>query len=241
MNVVCLALVCLSGNVYQDFFEQGSSAYIENRLDDAIQAYGQLHSSGIKSGPVYYNLASAYYHAGDIGNAVLNYERALAVEPDFAPASRGLDAIASTYPPLSDLPPGYRSTLGVGFSWSRFLSVTLLMTFWWFLWGILLINLWRRTAVARRLLIVAAGGVVLMFAIVYNFENAPEPGVVLAVELPLRYGPDERDALRIRLKSGDRICVDKFDGDWARVETENGVRGWVEHVHLGAVNPPFRK
>jgi tetratricopeptide (TPR) repeat protein len=239
MSMVFAVLLCLPGNVYQDFFEQGNTAYTENRLDDAVQAYERLVSSGVKNAPVFYNLANAYYHAGDVGHAVLNYERALAVDPNFDPAERGLEALLPSSSGKHVLPTGFRSPMGRYSKWLRVLLWTTLLTFWWLFWGILLLSQWRTVPYVRALALVALGCVVLLTCIVYALATGPQPGVVLTKDSSLRYGPDVRDGLRTLLRAGERVSVEHIEDAWARIETSTGLRGWVKREQLGAVNPPF--
>jgi len=243
-GVLCLVLACLSGSLYDGFFERGNTAYGDGRLDDAIQAYGHLAASGIRSAPVYSNLAAAHFHGGDPGRAVLNYERALALEPGFGPALRGLDALSAALPRPPDLPPDFRSPWRRHDSGLRALPPALLLVFWWLLWGILLAAVWRprpRTRRTAAAIAVAAGGAALMAGLMAGLARLPEPGVVVAGESALRYGPDGRDAVRAQLRAGDRVCVERTDGPWALVAAGDGQRGWMLRADLAAVSPPFQK
>ena len=55
-------------------------AYLNQQYDTAIQQYEQVLSEGPNS-TVYYNLGNAYYQSGDTVMAILNYERALFLDP----------------------------------------------------------------------------------------------------------------------------------------------------------------
>ena len=59
---------------------EGDSAYIRNDYASAIQIYENLLKKG-EAAEVYYNLGNSYYKADDIARAILNYERALLLEP----------------------------------------------------------------------------------------------------------------------------------------------------------------
>src|SRR4029077_16225226 len=50
--------------------------YAEGKFSDAAQKYQALADSGIKNWTLEYNLGNAYYRAGQIGKAILHYERA---------------------------------------------------------------------------------------------------------------------------------------------------------------------
>lgn len=59
---------------------EGDSAYMKNDYASAIQIYEALLNRG-EAADIYYNLGNSYYKAGDIAKAILNYERALLLQP----------------------------------------------------------------------------------------------------------------------------------------------------------------
>ena len=59
---------------------KGDSAYIKEDYAAAIQIYEALLKNG-EAADVYYNLGNSYYKIGEIAKAVLNYERALLLQP----------------------------------------------------------------------------------------------------------------------------------------------------------------
>ena len=69
---------------------EGDSAYIRNDYASAIQIYENLLKKG-EAAEVYYNLGNSYYKADDIARAILNYERALLLEPGNADIRANLE------------------------------------------------------------------------------------------------------------------------------------------------------
>ena len=59
---------------------QGDSAYMRNDYASAIQIYESLLTKG-EAAEIYYNLGNSYYKTDDIAKAILNYERALLLQP----------------------------------------------------------------------------------------------------------------------------------------------------------------
>ena len=59
---------------------EGDSAYIRNDFASAIQIYESLLRKG-DAADVYYNLGNSYYKVNEIAKAILNYERALLLQP----------------------------------------------------------------------------------------------------------------------------------------------------------------
>ena len=69
---------------------EGDSAYMRNDYSSAIQIYEALLTKGAAA-DVYYNLGNSYYKAGNIAKAILNYERALLLEPGNSDIRANLD------------------------------------------------------------------------------------------------------------------------------------------------------
>ena len=58
------------------------SAYVKGDYKAAIEIYESLVANNGESADVYYNLGNAYYKSENIAKAVLNYKRALLLNPD---------------------------------------------------------------------------------------------------------------------------------------------------------------
>ena len=57
------------------------SAYAAADYVAAIHIYERLITTKGEAAPVYYNMGNAYYKSNDIARAILNYERALLLDP----------------------------------------------------------------------------------------------------------------------------------------------------------------
>lgn len=59
-----------------------ASAFYENaKYEEAIAQYSLLLEQGLESGPLYYNLGNCYLKKGELGRAILSYERAKRIIP----------------------------------------------------------------------------------------------------------------------------------------------------------------
>src|SRR6476660_4656439 len=61
-------------------FEKANQEFAQGHFKEAISSYKALIRDGQWSTNVFYNLGNAYFRTGDFGRAILNYERALALE-----------------------------------------------------------------------------------------------------------------------------------------------------------------
>ena len=61
--------------------KEAETAYTKEDYGKAIELYEGILKSNGDSPEIYYNLGNAYYKAGKIASAILNYERALVLDP----------------------------------------------------------------------------------------------------------------------------------------------------------------
>src|SRR5438876_6895012 len=61
-------------------FAKANQEYADRNFKEAIDGYDQLVRSGQWSANLFYDLGNAYFRAGDLGEAILNYQRALALD-----------------------------------------------------------------------------------------------------------------------------------------------------------------
>ena len=62
-------------------WDAGNKAYIEGNYEQAIEEYSAIIAGGEYSMKLYYNLANAYFKQGEIGKAILYYNKALRIAP----------------------------------------------------------------------------------------------------------------------------------------------------------------
>src|SRR4051812_8430889 len=71
-------------------FAQANQAFDQGRYQEAVDGYQELVRSGQWNAGLFYNLGNAWFRLGDFGHAILNYERALALEPRHPEAQANL-------------------------------------------------------------------------------------------------------------------------------------------------------
>lgn len=69
----------------------GVQAYTDGKFSDASAAWTSIEESGQKSATLYYNLGNAWFKQANYPKAILNYERALRLDPSYSDARYNLE------------------------------------------------------------------------------------------------------------------------------------------------------
>lgn len=64
-----------------NLIEQADSAYTNDDFANAVELYNQAIIENGSSSMLYYNLGNSYYRLGQLGNAIVAYERAIILDP----------------------------------------------------------------------------------------------------------------------------------------------------------------
>jgi len=75
---------------YNTWWQKGNQYYQQKQYDSAVYYYEQIAALKPLNAEVYYNLGTSYYRLNKIGPAVLNFERALHINPNYKEASENL-------------------------------------------------------------------------------------------------------------------------------------------------------
>ncbi|HSV44022.1 MAG TPA: tetratricopeptide repeat protein, partial [Candidatus Bathyarchaeia archaeon] len=58
-------------------FARANESYKAQRYGEAALLYDEIARQGTAGGPIFYNSGNAYFKTGELGRAIVNYERAL--------------------------------------------------------------------------------------------------------------------------------------------------------------------
>jgi tetratricopeptide (TPR) repeat protein len=73
--------------------ERGDSAYSKSAYTEALGYYTEALNKEGSSSNLYYNIGNTYFRLNDLGHAVINYERALMVDPSNEDARTNLEFV----------------------------------------------------------------------------------------------------------------------------------------------------
>lgn len=216
----------------------GDDAYEMKHYDRAISIYEALIEKDGATRQLHYNLGNAYYRANEIGKAILNYERALRLDPTDEYAKANLE-FAKEYikDEVAEQPELFLvswfnaviNTFGVDV-WAGIAVTTFIIA----LVGIAVMLVSRKRGVrSTGLTVVIIALVACLFANIaatslYNFITDKSQAIVIKEEVTMMSAPGSSTAL-IKIHEGRKVTItDDTIDSWKEVQLEDGTVGWVK-------------
>ncbi len=228
-----------SQNVLVDsLFASGNSAYQNKNYEKAIEKYEKIINEGYASPELFYNLGNAYYKIGAVGKAILNYERALLLDPSNEDVKYNLKiANARIVDKINPVPKFFltkwKDALLQLFS-IDFLVYSVVVLFVLFLLFLFLFRYGKTPSVKKNGF--TFGSVVLVLLLFFGFllygknqqMKNEKYGIVLAKEVTVRVSPDENAKARFVIHEGTKIQIEDKVGDWVNIKLADGKKGWMK-------------
>lgn len=217
---------------------QADSAYVNNDFAGAVEMYESILANQGEAADIYYNLGNSYYKMDNIAKAILNYERALLLNPGDGDIRFNLELAQSKavdkVTPISEM---------FFVSWIR--SITNLMsesgwaklaitTFILMLLSLILYFFSQKIVLKKIGFIVAV--CLLFICVISNVfasnqkKEAQNHGsaIIMAPSVTVKSTPNEGGTDLFILHEGRKIMIkDNTMKEWKEIQLEDGNAGWV--------------
>ena len=214
-------------------FKKGNESYDAGNFDQAIEEYQKIVDLGIKNSKVFYNLGNAYFRKSQLGKAILNYRKALALEPRDDDSMTNLlfvklftlDKIEEQrVNPLSNWLHGFLDLFSLD-ELTIFASLSYCLSI-----GFGILILFRRK---RRALLLGLTTFLVIFVTFSSllatklYFNSAKNGVLIATQAEVRSGPGKDYTLQFTGHEGLEFQINEEAEGWYRILLPNGVKGWI--------------
>ena len=237
--VICNFLLVICSAFAQSDFEAANAAYADGRYDEAATLYQSLLDEQPEA-TVYYNLGNARFKQGELAQAILNYERALRLKPNYKDAkynlafaqSRIVDNIPEQDFFLSSWARTVRNQLSER-TWIRF-SIGLFILA---LAGLLLFLLGRATWLRKTAFHTA--WIALLFSLVtglnaaslHNRDTLRNEAIITQGVVNAKSSPDRSGTDLFTLHEGTKVSIRETIGEWVNVRVGSN-EGWIRTSNL---------
>jgi tetratricopeptide (TPR) repeat protein len=238
--IICnLLLVICHLTFAQSEFDIANAAYADGRYEEAAAGYEALLAEG-PNATLYYNLGNARFKQGELAQAILNYERALRLEPNHKDAQYNLafaqskitDNIVEQDFFLSAWARTVRNSLREQ-TW-LVLSISLFILG---LIGILLFLLGREPWLRKTASHVA--WLALLFSLIaglnagslHNRDTLRNEAIITQGVVNAKSSPDRSGTDLFTLHEGTKVTIREALGDWVNVRVGSN-EGWIRASFL---------
>ena len=223
-------------------YNSANELYTKKEYHEALELYQELANRGIQNPSLYYNLANTNFKIGNIGYAVLYFERALLLKPFDRDIRSNLDHVRAQLEdkirPLYD--EGIFRLLRRLFSFLRlkitayleiilFTSLVVLLLFFLFLPH-------SRHRLKNPLIVVGTVYMIILIGMISqsSYERKYPKGIILQKVLEVKSSPLAESETLFTLHEGTKFKLIEQRGEWIRFSTQDGRQGWIlqESVEL---------
>ena len=211
-------------------FTKAYQEYAQGNFKEAIASYEALVRADQWNANLFYDLGNAYFRTRDFGRAILNYERALALDNHHPEATANLQ-IARDESRALELQPT-RLERYLQFANINQYSIAAAIAFWLGIFGIVALIFARRRSVALVSLSVLCLLVCAMAVwAIHTLDNSSK-GRALAIvtgnDVQARLATADTANSVLALPAGSEIKILSTRGDWMYAALPNDLRGWIQ-------------
>lgn len=236
-----IALSAMASGV--DYVEQGNKAYDAKHYKKAVELYNRALRDG-SSSSLYYNLANAHYRLNDRAHAILNYERALKLDPGNNDARYNLEFVREKAQLVDDNGANFFSSLlgdmvshASSNTWAVIAFITFLITLagiaaYRIVDSVTLQKLGFFGAIVMALLTVIA---IACAFYMHNRSTSHNAAIIMTDKTPVMKSPRNGNSndvaftlpLGAKVEIVDSVLIKGAQSEWYKIETTDAKTGWI--------------
>lgn len=218
-------------------FKQGNDAYAKGDFQEAADRYTDILNQGQASPELYYNLGNAYYRLDEMGLAVLCYERALKLRPNYRDCRENLDlAYSKTEDHIEVLPELFLKR------WVRAI-VSLFSVTGWCVILIILIAIYLAAIIFMRYfaagrqrmttfycswaIILLTAIALICFCVAKHQAKLHDNAIVLQPAVTVLSSPESTGVEKFILHEGTKVTIEEDLEPWYKIRIADGNTGWL--------------
>ena len=238
MVVVMVAALGINAQTIQDQeFAKANYYYNESRYDTAVVIYERIMEEGFVSAPLLYNIGNTYFKMRNFPMAILNYEKALKLDPTNDEIKQNL-AIANALitDKIEPMPVFFMTkwwrNIGNQLSANGWARATLM--FFCLLLLLLFVYFTAHTKVVRKATFFSSILVIMLFvcSIIfayqkYNYLNEHNEAIVMTPTITVKSSPSSSGVDLFVLHEGTKVEIMDNADNWDKIKIADGSVGWM--------------
>lgn len=221
---------------------KANELFMNNKYKEAAEAYEKFLTNGFESSELYYNLGNAYYKQNMLKHAILNYERALLLNPNDEEAIYNLNICKElTVDKIKEIPEFWIS------KWAKNLIASVSVNSWaimsvvTFILALILFAMFlysgalgiKKTGFYGAIVGIVFSVVTLLFANSRNNQlTERNSAIIFKSPVEVKSTPSESGNKLFILHEGLKVKIVEEISDWYRIKLSDGHDGWVKKDQL---------
>jgi len=217
-------------------FNKANVLYEEKKYSEAIKLYESILKKGYESGYLFYNLGNAYFKKGELGKAILNYEKALKFIPLDSDLRTNYNyALSLIKVPVKDLESfWFTRFLNKVFSPFTVDNLTILLSLiYLFLLSVLTLFFRKH----RKVIVLSL--ISLFFfsfsGLILKVSKQGKEAIVITKEAQVKFAPLDEATLYFRVYEGQKLRIISQEGSYYKVRDHRQKIGWIEKKALEVI------
>jgi len=217
-------------------FYKGNALYEAGKYDEAIHEFTTLLDRGLESGNLYYNIGNCYFKKGELGKAILNYERAKRLVPrDSDLKSNYAFAISRLQYDISEKSSWMKRVIDL-FHFLSLNEMTILLSsafvliVIFFILRLFIRGLRKHTFAVTSCLTVSI--ILLCIPLVERITLLDKEAVAISENPAVRFEPLDYATTHFTLYEGMKITVLQAKKEWAKIRRADGKVGWIKSADI---------
>ncbi len=218
-------------------FQTANEFYQNKQFQDAIDTYTNIINAGYVSDDIFYNLGNCFYKIEEYPSAILNYEKAMTINPRNDDIALNLKlANAQIVDKIQPLPEFFLTKWYKSISKSANSSGWGIATLVWIWIGLILILLFvfikspmikRATFALSILSILLAIASYIMANDIKKSEEVDLDAIIFTESVFIKSSPDSESKNLFMLHSGTKVSIEDEVSDWYKIKIADGNDGWI--------------
>lgn len=228
-----------------ELMRKGNEYYKNNQYQLAIEEYNKAFKQGYEGATLYYNLGNAHYRLGEVGYAILYYEKALKFSPSDEDTKHNLAlARLNLKDKVDSLPPFFIFNIWEGlialFSVTGWTFVTYI--FYILLLIAVIAYFFSKSSTQQRVSFFSGAAFlllmlfsVLLLNVKMNKEYRLKNGIILQPEVTAKTSPDNSSKDGFTIHEGLKVKLEDRVDNWVKIRLNDGKVGWIPRQDLGEI------
>ncbi|MCB2196182.1 MAG: tetratricopeptide repeat protein [Bacteroidetes bacterium] len=231
------AVLSLSAQEQDSLLTQANQLYVDGNYQEATETYQKIIDLGYESSELYYNLGNAYYKQNVISRAILNYEKALELDPNDEDIKYNIELANRFVVDKIEVLPVFFITGWIRSIRNIFCSNT---------WAILSILMFIAMLVFLAIYLYTRGlgvkrvafwlGFVLfigsLVSFIFSYQQkqkilSENTAIVMSPSVTVKSSPDASGTDLFVIHEGTKVWIDDKISNWNQIKLSDGSKGWL--------------